>query len=33
MLFVTGIFKRSGVCFKRLVCFRGVVRVVCDWDI
>ena len=30
MLYVTGIFKRSGACFKRLVCFRGVMRVVCD---
>ena len=33
MVHVTGIFKRSGACFKRPVCFRGVVRVVCDWDI
>ena len=33
VLYVTWIFKRSGECFKRLVCFRGVVRVVCDWDI
>ena len=23
MLYVTWIFKRSGACFKRLVCFRG----------
>jgi hypothetical protein len=30
VLFVTGIFKRSGACFKRLVCFRGVERVVCE---
>ena len=33
MLCVTEIFKRSGACFKRPVCFRGVVHVVCDWDI
>ena len=33
MLYVTWIFKRSGACFARLVCFRGVVCVVCDWDI
>jgi hypothetical protein len=33
VLYVTWIFKRSGACFKRLVCFREVVRVVCDWDI
>ena len=33
MLYVRGMFKRSGACFKRLVCFRGVVRVVCDCDI
>ena len=33
MLYVTWIFKRSGACFKRLVCFRGVVRVVYHWDI
>ena len=33
MLYVTWICKRSGACLKRLVCFRGVVRVVCDWDI
>ena len=32
MLYVTWIIKKSGACFKRLVCFRGVVRVVCDWD-
>jgi hypothetical protein len=33
VLYVTWIYKRSGACFKRQVCFRGVVLVVCDWDI
>jgi hypothetical protein len=32
VLNVTGIFKRSGVCCLWLGCLRGVVGVVCDWD-
>ena len=33
MLHVTGIFKRSGTCCRGHVCFRGVMRVACEWDI
>ena len=33
MLFVTGMFKRSGAYCLCLGYLRGVVRVVCDWDI
>ena len=33
MLYVTGIFKRSGACCILLGYLRGVVRVICDWDI
>ena len=32
MLHVTGIFKRSGACCLCLGCLRGVVRVVCVWN-
>jgi hypothetical protein len=33
VLYVTGMFKRSGACCLCLGCLRGVVRVVCNWDI
>ena len=33
MLHVTGMFKRSGACCLCLGCLRGVVRLVCNWDI
>ena len=26
-------FQRSGACYMCLGCFRGVMRVACDWDI
>jgi hypothetical protein len=33
MLFLTGIFKRSGVCSMLLGYLRGMARVLCDWDV
>jgi hypothetical protein len=33
MLYVTGISKGSGACCMLLEYLRGVVRLVCDWDI
>ena len=33
MLFVSGMFKRSGACYLCLGYVRGVVCVVCDWDV
>jgi len=33
VLYVTGIFKRSSVCYMLQGCLRGVVRVVYDRDI
>jgi hypothetical protein len=33
VLYVTGMFKRSGACCMWLGCLREVVRGVCDWDI
>ena len=33
VLYVTGIFKRSGTCCRGQACFRGVMRVVYEWDI
>ena len=33
MLFVSGMFKRSGACYLCLGYVRGVVHVVCDWNI
>ena len=33
MLFVTGIFKRSGACCMLLGYLRGMAYIVCDWDV